>query len=100
MAYYISDTALTAIADAIRAKLGSAAQYTPEQMANTIRSYLRNPAGEAVVTADGTYDVGADRTLRVIREDDGGQLSYNYDPATMMLVVTERPVSQEGEDAS
>lgn len=63
MALGIIDTSiLTAIANAIRAKLGVQTQYKPSQMANAISQISGGgitPTGTKSITANGTYDVSS-----------------------------------------
>lgn len=63
MALGIIDTStLTAIANAIRAKLGVQTQYKPGQMANAISQISGGgiiPAGTKSITANGTYDISS-----------------------------------------
>lgn len=62
MALGIIDTSsLTAIANAIRAKLGVQTQYKPSQMADAISQISGGvtPTGTKSITANGTYDVSS-----------------------------------------
>lgn len=63
MGYGIIDTSiLTAIADAIRSKLGVQTQYKPGQMPEAIASISGGgitPTGTKSITANGTYDVAS-----------------------------------------
>jgi hypothetical protein len=54
---FISDTTLTAIADAIREKTGSTEQMMPGEMADLIRSI----AGDGVLIKAGTFQVASDQ---------------------------------------
>lgn len=57
----ISESVLTGIADAIRAKNGSTDTYTPAQMATAIEDIPTGitPAGQIEITENGTVDVAA-----------------------------------------
>lgn len=56
----ITQSYLTDIADAIRAKLGSVSTYTPEQMNDAILSIVTADLGTKTIVQNGTYDASDD----------------------------------------
>lgn len=53
----VTESNLGNIADAIRAKNGGSATYTPAQMAGAINALYPEPSGSIIITQNGTVDV-------------------------------------------
>ena len=56
----ITDSTLTGIANAIRAKLGVSTTYKPSQMAAAIQSIVTATLGTKSISANGTYSASSD----------------------------------------
>lgn len=97
--YFISDTTLEAIADAIRLKTGGMSKLSPASMVTAMEP-LAKPSGTFTARANGEYDVSAYETAIVRAGSSKSVFGYGFAADTGTLNITDPDNPLPNEDGS